>query len=134
MSERKAIGYFRISGSAGALMRAELETQRIALRKHAASEGLRVVAECVDYENGKRAGRPQLAKALGLCRGHDALLVIPAVGGLAKDPTFYIELHKANVDFTALDRPDLTRATLLSLGQAAFRGDTRRRAPATQAG
>ena len=126
MSERKAIGYFRISGKDGALMRSSLEQQRQALRSHAESEGLRLVEECVDYENGKRAARPQFARALGLCKTGAALLVIPKAGPLTKDPTFYIDLHVSGVDFVVLDTPQLTRASLLEMGQAAHRKDLRR--------
>jgi hypothetical protein len=119
MTDRKAIGYFRMSTKAGALMRSDLESQRQTLREYAAAAGLRVVGECVDYENGKRAERTQLAKALAACAECGGLLVIPMLGPLARDPTFYIQLHVANVDFTILDMPGITRASLLSMGQAA---------------
>ena len=102
MGTRKAIGYFRISGTAGALMRSELETQRGRLKAYVEANGLRVVEECVDYENGKRAGRPQFAKALAACKGQEAVLVVPAAGPLAKDPNFFIELHLSGVDFAVL--------------------------------
>jgi DNA invertase Pin-like site-specific DNA recombinase len=128
MAERKAVGYFRISGQAGAHMRADLEGQRQALRAHAAAQGLRIVEECVDYQNGSRAARPQWKRALALCKSSDAVLVIPKVGPLARDPGFYIDLHVTGVDFEALDRPDITRATLLALGKDAHAGDLRRKA------
>lgn len=128
MSERKAIGYFRISGKSGALMRAELENQRLALRVYAEANGLRLVDECVDYENGKRAERPQLAKALAACQAGGHVLVIPQLGPLSKDPSFYLQLHLANVDFAVLDMPQFTRNALLSIGQAAYRADSRRKA------
>ncbi|MFO1148499.1 MAG: recombinase family protein [Alsobacter sp.] len=128
MSERKTIGYFRISGQAGALMRAELEGQRQVMRAHAAAQGLRIVEECVDYENGSRAARPQWKRALALCKSSEAMLVIPKVGPLARDPSFYVDLHVAGIDFLALDRPDITRATLLVLGKEAHAKDPRRRA------
>lgn len=128
---RKAIGYFRISGTAGGLMRAELEAQRVALKAYAQANALKVVEECVDYENGKRAGRPQFAKALDLCRTHEAILAVPSAGPLAKDPSFYIELHLSGADFAVLDMPQLNRATLLAHGQSAFRNDTRRKANAS---
>jgi DNA invertase Pin-like site-specific DNA recombinase len=125
---RKAIGYFRISGTAGALMRAELESQREALQRHASANDLRVVEECVDYENGKRAGRPQFNRALAACKSQDAVLVVPSAGPLARDPNFFIELHLSGADFAVLDMPLLNRATLLAHGQTAFRNDTRRNA------
>lgn len=131
MGERKAIGYFRISGKSGALMRSELEGQRQALRAYAEAKSLRIVDECVDYENGKRAERPQFAKALASCRAGDTILIIPAVGPLAKDPGFYVQVHVAQVDFVCLDRPDITQATLLALGQEAYRADIRRKAMAS---
>ena len=77
----------------------------------------------MDYENGKRAERPQLAKALASCQAGPHLLVIPALGPLAKDPSFYLQLHVANVDFVALDVPQFTRGALLAMGQAAYRAD-----------
>jgi Resolvase, N terminal domain len=126
MGDRKAVGYFRISGKDGALMRASLEERRQALRAHVESGGMRLVEECVDYENGKRSGRPQFTRALGLCKAGPVLLVIPKAGPLAKDPTFFVDLHVAGVDFAVLDMPQLNRATLLSIGQAAHLADARR--------
>lgn len=131
MGARKAVGYFRISGTAGALMRSELESQRLRLQAHAKEHDLRIIEECVDYENGKRAGRPQFAKALAACRAQEAVLVVPAAGPLGKDPNFFIELHLSGVDFAVLDLPQLNRATLLAHGQSAFRNDTRRKAAAS---
>lgn len=133
MLDRKAVGYFRISGKDGALMRSSLEEQRQALRAHAEERGLRLVEECVDYENGKRSGRPQFVRAVGLCKSGPAVLVIPRAGPLAKDPSFYVDLHVSGVDFAVLDMPELNRATLLVLGQAAHREDVRRVSAAKRA-
>jgi DNA invertase Pin-like site-specific DNA recombinase len=127
MADRKAIGYFRISGQAGAHMRADLEGQREALRAFAAEQGLRIVEECVDYQNGSRAARPQWKRALASCKSSEAILVIPKLGPLARDPAFYIDLHVAGIDFHALDRPDITRATLLSIGKDVHASDPRRK-------
>lgn len=131
MNTRKAIGYFRISGTAGPLMRAELESQRNTLKAYAQANDLRVAEECVDYENGKRAGRPQFAKALELCKAQGAVLVVAMAGPLAKDPNFFIQLHLSGADFAVLDMPQLNRATLLAHGQTAFRNDTRRKQAAS---
>jgi hypothetical protein len=128
MSERKAVAYFRISGRAGALMRAHLETLRQQVGAYAAREGLRIVEECVDYQNGNRAARPQWMRAVAQCKSSGAFLLIPEVGALARDPTFYIDLHIAGIDFAALDMPELTRATLLALGKEAHARDPRRKA------
>lgn len=112
-------------------MRSNLESQLQALRTYAVANGLRVVDECVDYENGKRAERTQFAKALAACRAGGYVLVIPAVGPLARDPGFYLQMHTAGVDFVCLDRPEITRETLLVFGHESFRADIRRKAQAS---
>lgn len=121
----RAVGYFRVSGQRHGLLRAELESHRKRLSDHVANNGLTLLSEFVDYENGHRAAFVQLDKALSLCRQRDACLVVPSVGLMIRDWQFLARLHVAGVEIAALDAPALTRATAAQLAMVARRSDRR---------
>jgi DNA invertase Pin-like site-specific DNA recombinase len=60
----------------------------------------------VEVESGKRDDRPKLAEALGLCRLHNATLVIAKLDRLSRDAAFLLGLQKAGVRFVAADMPE----------------------------
>ena len=122
---KKAVGYFRISGQRQGMLRAELEGQRQSLRAHLSDNGLQLLGEFVDYENGNRAAFAQLGKAIDLCRLRAAVLVLPKVGLLIRDWAFLGQLHAGNIDILALDASGLTRASAGELAVVARRSDRR---------
>ena len=72
----------------------------------------RVIKEFVEVESGKKADRPQLAKALQACRVHGAKLVIAKLDRLSRDAHFLLGLDKAGVDFVCADMPSANRLTV----------------------
>jgi DNA invertase Pin-like site-specific DNA recombinase len=84
----------------------------------------RVVKEFVEVESGKKADRPQLAKAFQACRLFGAKLVIAKLDRLSRDAHFLLGLEKAGVDFVAADMPHANR---LTVGIMAMVADEERR-------
>jgi hypothetical protein len=123
--KRKAVGYYRISGQRQGMLRAELEGQRQSLKAQLSENGLQLLVEFVDYENGSRAAFVQLGKAIDLCRQRGAVLVLPKVGLLIRDWAFLGKLHAGNIDILALDASGLTRASAGELAVVARRSDRR---------
>lgn len=120
-----AVGYFRISGQRQGLLRAELETQRQSLKRYVIQEGLQLLGEFVDYENGNRAAFVQLDKAVSLCRQRGAALVLPKVGLLIRDWVFLAQLHAGDIEIVALDASGLNRASAGEMVVLARRSDRR---------
>ncbi len=65
-----------------------------------------------EVESGRRNDRPELAKALDLCRRKKATLVIAKLDRLARNVAFIANLMEANVDLVAVDMPQANRLTL----------------------
>jgi DNA invertase Pin-like site-specific DNA recombinase len=81
--------------------------------------------EFVEVESGKRADRPELAKAFQACRVFGAKLVIAKLDRLSRDAHFLLGLEKAGVDFVAADMPQANRLTVGIMAMVAE--DERRR-------
>jgi DNA invertase Pin-like site-specific DNA recombinase len=62
----------------------------------------------VETERGKQSTRPQLARALAICRGHRATLLIARLDRLARNVHFISGLMETGVPFVAADMPTAT--------------------------
>jgi DNA invertase Pin-like site-specific DNA recombinase len=71
-----------------------------------------LVEEIVEIESGKRDDRPQLARALDLCRAWRATLVIAKLDRLARNVEFTARLMNSGVEFVAADFPQANRLTI----------------------
>jgi DNA invertase Pin-like site-specific DNA recombinase len=118
-SKKSLVSYLRVSTRKQGASGLGLEAQRTAVAEHAAREGLTVVAEYVEVESGKKAARPELAKALAHCRAARATLVVAKLDRLARNVAFLSRLMEAGLDFVALDNPHATRFTLHVLAAVA---------------
>jgi DNA invertase Pin-like site-specific DNA recombinase len=70
------------------------------------------VGEFTEVESGKRSDRPELAKALAMCRLHGARLVIAKLDRLSRNAHFLFGLQEAGVDFVAADMPNANQLTV----------------------
>jgi DNA invertase Pin-like site-specific DNA recombinase len=113
----KFISYVRVSTQRQGASGLGLEAQRAAVAKHA--EGHTIVDEVREVESGRRCDRPQLARALALCKLHKATLVVAKLDRLARDVAFLANLMNAGVDFVCCDNPHATRLTLHILAAVA---------------
>lgn len=103
------IAYYRVSTSAQFASHLGLDGQKTAVEGYALGGGHRIVAEYVEVESGKRADRPELAKALAACRLHRATLCIAKLDRLSRSVSFISRLHDGDVDFVACDAPYANR-------------------------
>ena len=113
------VSYLRVSTRKQGKSGLGLEAQRAAVAEFAAREGLRVVAEYVEVESGKKAARPELAKALSHCRAAKACLVVAKLDRLARNVAFLSALMEAGLEFVALDNPYANTFTLHVLAAVA---------------
>jgi len=60
-------------------------------------------------ESGKRNDRPELARALAVCRKHRAKLIIARLDRLARNAASIANLMDGKVDFVCCDKSEATR-------------------------
>lgn len=102
----KLVSYVRVSTDRQGRSGLGLEAQRRAVADYLAKGAGKVIAEFQEVESGGRDDRPELEKALSLCRLHNATLVIAKLDRLSRDAHFLLGLQKASVRFVAADMPE----------------------------
>ena len=106
----KHVAYYRVSTARQGRSGLGLEAQRQAVADYLNGGDWKIVGEFTEVESGKKAARPQLAKALAMCRLHGARLVIAKLDRLSRNPHFLLGLKESGVDFVAADVPNAKAA------------------------
>lgn len=112
MANGKFVTYLRVSTARQGISGLGLEAQRAAVQAHLNGGAWKIVAELVEVESGKRNDRPQLAKAMRLCRLHGATLLIAKLDRLSRNVAFLSGLMESGVPFTAADMPEADKTHL----------------------
>jgi DNA invertase Pin-like site-specific DNA recombinase len=108
----KFIAYFRVSTKRQGRSGLGLEAQRDAVVNYLNGGNWQLVAEFTEIETGKRADRPEFAKALAAARLHRATLVIAKLDRLSRNVHFVTSLKESGVDFVCADMPDANKLTI----------------------
>lgn len=103
----KFVSYLRVSTQQQGKSGLGLEAQREAVTRYLNGGRWTLVQEVVEVESGKRSDRPELARALSLCRLHRATLLVAKLDRLARNVAFVSALMEAGVKFVAVDLPDV---------------------------
>lgn len=112
MANGRFVSYLRVSTDAQGRSGLGLEAQRQAVETYLNGGDWALVDEVVEIESGKRRDRPELARALALCRAHRATLVVAKMDRLARDAAFLLSLRDGDVEFVACDMPGACRMTI----------------------
>jgi DNA invertase Pin-like site-specific DNA recombinase len=108
------VAYYRVSTERQGQSGLGLEAQRRAVLDLLRGEA--PLAELTEVETGKGANalekRPELRKAIALCRQKKATLLIARLDRLARNVHFISGLMEAGIEFRAVDLPSATRFTL----------------------
>lgn len=107
--------YLRVSTGRQEISGLGIEAQREAAVRYAAQSGGVLMSEFVEVESGSKSNRPQLAKALALCRKAKATLLIARLDRLSRSLSFVALLLDANVEIKCCDMPDANRLLLQML-------------------
>lgn len=119
MAEGKFVAYYRVSTAKQGTSGLGLEAQKAAVLSYLNGGGWTLVDEFIEVESGKKAKRPQLTRALDLCRLTGATLVIAKMDRLSRNMAFTANLMDSGVDFVACDNPHATRFTIHILAAVA---------------
>lgn len=113
------VAYFRVSTKQQGESGLGLEGQASAVETFAKQGGKPIVARYIEVETGKRADRPELAKALAHARRAKATLVVAKLERLARNVAFTSALMRAGVDFLCCDNPHANKLTIHILAAVA---------------
>lgn len=115
----KLIAYYRVSTKQQGQSGLGLEAQEATVKGYAAQVGATIVARYTEVESGKRADRPELAKAVAHARRAKAKLVIAKLDRLARNVAFLSALMDSGCEFVACDNPHANRLTIHILAAVA---------------
>lgn len=115
----KFVSYIRVSTQKQGRSGLGLEGQREAVAGYLNGGRWTLVGEFVEIESGKRNDRPELAKALALCRIHKAVLLVAKLDRLARNVAFTATLMESGVKFVAVDMPDVNDMVIHILASVA---------------
>src|ERR1700732_619282 len=111
------VAYYRVSTDRQGRSGLGLEAQETAVRGYLGASA--AIAEFTEFQTGKRDDRPELERALALCRKRKARLVIAKLDRLSRNLAFIAALMNSGVEFVAVDNPHATRLTLHILAAVA---------------
>lgn len=106
------VAYIRVSTAQQGASGLGLEAQHRAVADYISAHGGELIQTFEEIESGKRADRPELAKAMELCELTGARLLIAKLDRLSRDLHFTTGLQKRGVDFVACDMPDANAFTI----------------------
>jgi DNA invertase Pin-like site-specific DNA recombinase len=119
MPEGRFVAYYRVSTAQQGRSGLGLDAQKAAVLHYLNGGSWVLSAEFTEIESGKRADRPELARALDACRLTGATLVIAKLDRLTRNVAFLANLMEAGVNFIACDNPHATRFTIHILAAVA---------------
>ena len=108
----KFVAYYRVSTQKQGRSGLGLEAQRHAVAEFLNGGDWKIVGEFTEVETGKRSDRPELARALAMCRLHGAKLVIAKLDRLSRNAHFLFGLKESGADFVAADMPNANQLTV----------------------
>ncbi len=115
----RLIPYYRVSTKKQGESGLGLEAQQSCVADFARYGQHEIIATYQEIETGKRADRPELAKAIAHSKRAKATLVIAELDGLARNVHFLSGLMELRVDFVCCDNPHANRLTLHILAAVA---------------
>ncbi len=125
MAAGSFVAYYRVSTARQGRSGLGLEAQRAAVLGYLNGGPWRLLAEMTEVESGKVNDRPEMRRALEMCRLTGATLLIAKLDRLSRDAHFLLGLQKAGAAFLAVDMP---QANPLTVGIMALVAQEERRA------
>jgi DNA invertase Pin-like site-specific DNA recombinase len=126
MADGRYVAYYRVSTARQGQSGLGLEGQQQVVGDWLNGGNWQIVASFTEVESGKDdANRPELAKAMRMCRVHCATLVISKLDRLSRDAAWLLGLEKQGYDFIIASSPNVNR---LTIGVLALVAEDERRA------
>ncbi len=104
---KRKVLYFRASTTKQGADGLGIEAQRRMCSEFLQGDESEIIGEYIEIESGAKNDRPQLEEALALCARKNAELVVAKLDRLSRSPYFINMLLESNIDFIAVDAPDM---------------------------
>ena len=111
MPAGRFVSYLRVSTTKQGISGLGLDAQRKTVSDFLNGGAWEVLAEFVEVESGRRADRPELARALAHCRITGATLIVANVSRLTRSVAFLSKLLEAGVEVRFCDLPQIEGPT-----------------------
>lgn len=109
------VAYLRVSTTRQGISGLGMEAQAEAVERYSALAGHEIIATFTEVESGAAKHRPELEKALALCRQRKAVLLIARLDRLSRNLAFVAQLLDSNVEVRAADMPEANRMMIQML-------------------
>lgn len=109
---QRFVDYERVSTARQGASGLGLDAQRKTIEDFAAARGAEVLARFTEIESGRKADRPELARALHLAKVTGATLVIAKLDRLSRYAAFLLAPRDSGVRFLAVDMPEANDLTV----------------------
>jgi DNA invertase Pin-like site-specific DNA recombinase len=107
------VAYYRVSTARQGLSGLGLDVQQQIVMDYLNGGKWTLVADFTEVESGKDdTNRPELAKALRMCRVHNATLVISKLDRLSRDAAWLMGLERQGYNFVIASSPNVNRLTI----------------------
>ena len=106
------VAYYRVSTAKQGTSGLGLDAQKAAALSYLNGGTWELAAEFTDIESGKHADRPELRKAMDLCKLIGARLLIAKLDRLSRNVHFLSGLMERGIDFVACDMPTANKLTV----------------------
>ena len=111
------VAYYRVSTQDQGKDGYGIQDQESVVKRYVGNNEL--IASFKETESGSKSDRPELLKALALCKKEKATLVIARLDRLARNLYFVAKLQNSKIDFVCCDIPDANKFTIQLLAAVA---------------
>src|SRR5512145_1217714 len=108
----KIVSYHRVSTAKQGESGLGIEAQQVAINALVRQREMTLIETLTEIESGKNNERPELAKAIHLCKVTGATLVISKLDRLSRNACFLLTLRDSGIKFIAADMPDANDLTV----------------------
>ena len=108
----KYVSYIRVSTQKQNLSGLGLQSQLETVNNFVRFNNGVCIAEFKEIESGKNDKRPELLKALEICKKENAILVVAKLDRLSRNLVFTMTLRDSNIKFVCCDMPDANNLTI----------------------
>jgi DNA invertase Pin-like site-specific DNA recombinase len=103
------VAYYRVSTKRQEASGAGLDAQRFDVEKYIKAQSGELLAEFTEIESGRKKNRPELEKALKICKSKKAILITAKLDRLARNVNFVSGLQESKIEFVACDNPQANK-------------------------